>query len=154
LAFGIAGISSATAAEIVVTWSDGHGIALKCINLTTESLETLPQVSFDTRTFWNDGVHQYTGPAFASIAALGPGPVLSARVVGLDGYAHDLVTSDWAEHGAILAVRFDGQYMRIRDKGPFWVMFPADSNPAVLFTKEIQDKLVWHVEKIDFRLDR
>ena len=48
----------------------------------------------------------------------------------------------------------DGVVMQVRDKGPYWLMFPADSNPAVLYTQGIQNKLVWHVIGIEFLVDR
>lgn len=141
-------------AQLFITWLGRDGEKQKELTLSRRDLQALPQVSFRTRTFWTDGVHAFTGPSLFDIAALGPGTAVTATITGLDGYASDLIAYEWKQLGAILAVWCDGEPMAIRDKGPYWVMFPADSNPEVLFTKEIQEKLVWHVNRIEFRLDR
>lgn len=140
--------------EVLVRWLGLDGTAIKEVTLTRRDLSSLPQVSFQTRTFWTDGTHAFTGPSLETIAALGPGPAASVKVIGLDGYTSELSAKEWVQYGALLAVWFDGQYMRIRDLGPFWLMFPADSNPALLYTQDIQEKLTWHVARIEFHLDR
>jgi len=139
---------------ITVQWVGDEETILKEVTLSREELQALPQQSFRTKTFWTEGSHEFTGPSIGAIAALGPGPAVSARVDGFDDYSATLTAEEWEGHGAILAIWFDGQYMRIRDKGPYWIMFPADDNPGQFYSQEVQEKLVWHVGHIVFAVDR
>lgn len=50
----------------------------------------------------------------------------------------------------ILAYRMNGELLRIRDKGPLWVIYPQDDFPD-LKTKQTQAKWVWQVKEIQFK---
>ena len=39
--------------------------------------------------------------------------------------------ADFARHDVILALKRDGQYMSVRDKGPLFIVYPFDSDPAL-----------------------
>jgi hypothetical protein len=47
----------------------------------------------------------------------------------------------------ILAYRMNGEALRVRDKGPLWVVYPQDDFRA-LRTKEVQGKWAWQVKEI------
>lgn len=39
--------------------------------------------------------------------------------------------ADFEKLNVILAYRRDGKAMPVRDKGPLWIMYPFDDNPAI-----------------------
>ncbi|WP_371347750.1 hypothetical protein [Ancylobacter sp. IITR112] len=140
---------SARAQDLTLRWlgSDGKVALEKTLNLA--QLDALPQVTIDTGTPWTQNVQRFTGPSLGVLAALGGRPVREAKVMALNDYVAPIPAEDWKEHGAILTTRIDGQTMRIREKGPFWVMYPIDSDP-VLRQQYYQSRMVWQVKSIDF----
>ena len=50
----------------------------------------------------------------------------------------------------ILAYKMDGEFLKIQDKGPLWIIYPQDDFPA-LKTKQTQAKWVWQVKEIQFK---
>ncbi|RTM00679.1 hypothetical protein EJV44_02775 [Ancylobacter aquaticus] len=139
----------AHAQELALRWlgDDGKVIAQK--TLTLAELDTLPQSRIETSTPWTKGVNTFTGPSLGVLAALGGRPVREAKVMALNDYVAPIPAEDWKDHGAILTTRLDGASMRVRDKGPFWVMYPIDSDPA-LRQQYFQSRMVWQVKSIDF----
>ncbi|WP_018700550.1 hypothetical protein [Amorphus coralli] len=138
---------------LTLRWVASDGGVLKEEVLDVDAVEGLEQQAIDTSTPWTDGVSRFSGPAIATLAAMGPQPASKATVVALNDYVHDLESTDWTEHGAILAVRQNGERMMIRDKGPFWVMFPIDANPRVLGTARYFSRMVWQVREVEFVVD-
>lgn len=93
-------------------------------------LEALPRTEFTTGTVWTEGASTYTGvllrDLLAMLGAEGSHIVASA----LDGYQVVIPLEDLHADGPIIAYRRDGRPMPRRDRGPLWVLFPFDDNPA------------------------
>lgn len=140
----------ASAAELMLRWVDSNGTVIVERLLTAEEIEAMPQQEFTTDTPWTDVPTRFAGPALADIIALGGKATANAHVVALNDYAADIPAEDWVDYGPILAVRVDGDLMKVRDKGPFWVMYPIDNNPSVLNTELYHSRMVWQVKNIDF----
>jgi hypothetical protein len=68
-------------------------------------------------------------------------------VVALNDYKVDIPVSDFKNFPVILAYRMDGQALRVKDKGPLWIVYPADDYPE-LNNKQTQNKWVWQVKEI------
>ncbi len=49
----------------------------------------------------------------------------------------------------MLALKLNGEYMRIRDKGPIWVVYPAHLEPELAGAAH-QGKWVWQLAEITF----
>ena len=139
----------AHAQDLGLRWLGENGQVLAQKTLTLAELDTLPQSRIETGTPWTKGVNVFTGPALGVLAALGGRPVREAKVMALNDYVAPIPAEDWKDHGAILTTRLDGATMRVRDKGPFWVMYPIDSDPA-LGQQYFQSRMVWQVKSIDF----
>jgi hypothetical protein len=50
----------------------------------------------------------------------------------------------------ILAIKRNGEYMSVRDKGPLFVIYPYDSSPD-LKSQTYYARSAWQVAKIDVR---
>ena len=150
LALALLGAQAASAADLVLRWVKADGSVVSEKTLTTKEVEALPQTSFATNTPWTTKVTEFTGPELAELVKLGPGNAVSANVIALNDYTSEVPAEDWVEHGATLAVRTDGELMKIRDKGPYWLMYPIDSDPRVLNTQLYHSRMVWQVKSIEF----
>lgn len=147
---GFAAANAASAAELGLRWVKANGDVVSERTLTTEELEAMPQDVFTTNTPWTEKPAEFTGPSLKMLAELGGVPVAKANVIALNDYSAEIPAVDWTDHGAMLAVRVDGEAMRIRDKGPYWVMYPIDSDAKVLNTQLFHSRMVWQVKSIDF----
>ena len=74
----------------------------------------------------------------------------TAVAVALNDYKVDIPAEDFTNYPVILAYRMDGDLLKIRDKGPLWIVYPQDDFPD-LKTKQTQAKWVWQVKEIRFR---
>ena len=113
-------------------------------------LEAIGQATIVTRTPWIDGVSTYEGvPLQALMEAVGAsGDTVTA--IALNDYVTTIPLSDFAEHGAILALRFNGEYMSVRDKGPLFIIYPFDSDPD-LRTQTYFGRSAWQVKQLIVR---
>ena len=87
-------------------------------------LEALPQRTLATATPWTDGVVEFRGPlARAVLEAVGAAGE-RVRATAINDYSVEIPVADFGSYDVILAVRRDGRPMRVRDRGPIWVIYP------------------------------
>jgi hypothetical protein len=102
-----------------------------------------------TTTPWTEGEQRFSGPKLATLAGL-PGLTPVAVVVrALNVYAAEIPQSDWTSYGVILASRRNGKAMPIKEKGPFWIMYPISLHPR-FGEQTYQARMVWQVKELEF----
>lgn len=128
---------------LTVTGADGAPLA----TYDRAALEALGTESFETTTIWTDGVQTFEGvPLSALLADLGvtEGEV-SAQAI--NDYAVTIPVSDAVEGGPIVATLLNGAPMSIRDKGPLWIVYPYDADPAWQ-TETIYSRSIWQLDRL------
>ena len=50
----------------------------------------------------------------------------------------------------LVALKMDGRYMRVRDKGPLWIVFPWDDYPE-LADEKTKQRSIWQLKAIHIR---
>lgn len=114
-----------------------------------EMLESLPQASVITNTPWYDEVGEFEGPlASAILEAAGVEASANLRVIALNDYSAVVPASDFAEFNVILAMKLNGVTLRVRDKGPLFIIYPFDSNPD-LNSEVYYNRSVWQIKSIE-----
>ncbi|TVQ72746.1 MAG: oxidoreductase [Oceanospirillales bacterium] len=112
-------------------------------------LEALPQGKIITETPWYDEVSEFEGPlASAILEAVGADFSDNLRVIALNDYSAVVPASDFIDHGVILAMKINGEVLRVRDKGPLFLIYPFDSDPA-LKTEVYYNRSVWQIKAIE-----
>jgi hypothetical protein len=127
----------------------GSTVGERPIEFTLEHLDTLPQSELETITPWTDGRVRFSGVlARDLLAALA---VEGERILAgaLNGYRAEIPISDLSEHDVLLATRMNGAEMRIRDKGPIWVIYPASGGR--LQSPRQRSKMVWQLRTLEVR---
>lgn len=115
--------------------------------LSLAEIEALPRHRFRTATPWHDGAPEFEGVLMRDLLTAVEAKGQKIRVVALNRYATDIPTSDFSEFDAILAFKRDGAYMPVRDKGPFFIVYPYDANPA-LKSDKYYIRSAWQVASI------
>jgi hypothetical protein len=141
----------AAAQDLTLIWKRASGEVAKREVLTGAQVEAMKLTEVVTATPWTNGKNTFRGPALEELAGRGGAPVRDARVLALNDYSQTIPAEDWAKHAVILASRMDGKTMPIRDKGPYWVIYPLDSD-GELRSQRIHARMVWQVKTVEFTL--
>jgi len=113
-------------------------------------LEALGMSGFETTTPWYPGPVRFDGVRMDRLLeALGAS---GDRVLAyaLNDYATELPVSDFATYGVLLALKRDGEYMPVRDKGPLFIVYPFDSKPE-LRHQRFYSRSAWQLARLDVR---
>lgn len=96
-------------------------------SLDRAMIESLGWTTITTVTSFTDGPQEFSGiPLSALIDATGAtGTVIEATA--LNDYRIELPFDHVADHDVFLALDHNGEPMRIRDRGPVWIIYPQDS---------------------------
>jgi hypothetical protein len=110
-------------------------------------LEKIGMVTIETTTPWYKGSMKFEGvpldKLMAEVGAKGQHVVAYA----LNDYTTEIPMEDFSKHHAILALKRNGEYMPVRDKGPLFVVYPYDSDPA-LKSQIYYSRSAWQVARL------
>jgi hypothetical protein len=111
-------------------------------------LEALGTVQLVTRTAWTgEALQRFSGVPLARVLEAVQAEGDSLRAVALNDYAVTLPMEDATRHGAVLATRHDGVPMRVRDRGPIWLLYPWTERPE-LDTPVFRERAIWQLALI------
>ena len=108
--------------------------------------EAMPQTTLVTTTPWTQGEVTFEGVLARELMAAVGASGATVSAIALDDYAADLPITDFADNDVLLALRMNGEVMRVRDKGPIWIIYPAASAGSV--EGSIGDKMVWQLKQL------
>ena len=110
-------------------------------------LEALGLSELTVATAWTEGRPTFSGVLGSRILdAVGArGDELVARAI--NDYQIRIPVSDLRRYPILFALKQDGRYMRVRDKGPIWVIYPRETYPE-LDTEETKQKWIWQLSSI------
>lgn len=109
-------------------------------------LEALEWVEIETYTSFTEGPQVFAGPTLSSLlTAVGAsGQVIHASAV--NDYTVTIPVSDAEAHDVILAMNMNGSPMRVRDKGPIWVVYPLSEEDAE--RRLFDDQMIWQLTRM------
>lgn len=115
--------------------------------LTQQEVLALGEKPLTTTTPWTEGEHIFEGASLASVLALAGIEEGKVVATALDGYTFEVPLAAAFDAGAYVAVSQDGELMQVREKGPFWIIFPWSERPE-LVNREIRNWAVWHLARL------
>lgn len=137
-----------TGAIAVTNARDDRGRPLAALDLAL--LERFGGTSLETETPWTQNRVVFEGIAGAQLIELLGVEAQTAVAVALNDYRVDIPVSDFREADLLIAYRRDGEVMRVRDKGPLWIVFPF-SEDRKYSSNEYLARSVWQLHRLDFR---
>lgn len=111
-------------------------------------LEALGRADLVTRTAWTGNApRRFAGIPLARLLdhVGAQGQVL--RAVALNDYAITAPVAELRQHGAFLATREEDEPLRIRDRGPVWMIFPWSQRPE-LDVALVRERSIWQLRAI------
>lgn len=135
--------------EVVLTVSgaiehmNGDGVAV----FDRDMLKALDWRELETHTSFTQGPQNFAGPTLASLlTAVGAeGEVMHATAI--NDYFVEIPIDHAEAHDVLLALDMNGQTMRIRDKGPVWVVYPLSEEAAQ--QKPFDTEMIWQLNRIE-----
>ena len=117
------------------------------VRLDRVMIEALPHREIKTENPWDTGITSYEGVLLRDLMKYVKAKGTTASFVALNDYSSEIPLADIDKIDVILAYRRGGEYLSVRDKGPFFVVFPFTDVPA-LKTEARYGQSVWQVNHI------
>ena len=113
-------------------------------------LEALPQTVIRTETPWTEGVVEFEGPLLRTVLAHVDARGETLEAVALNDYSVDIPVQDTVDYPVILALKMNGNTLRVRNKGPLWVIYPWDDYRA-LRSESYYARAIWQLRRLIVR---
>lgn len=132
---------------LTVTYTDAAGKEV-VTEYSAEDLLALDPVEIKTKNDYVDQMTTFKGPLMRSLledADLKPED--SIEVTALNDYKTTIPAREVLDYDVIVAVLMNGEEMSVRDKGPFWVIYPMSDHPE-LQEPGYNDRLIWQLSRV------
>jgi hypothetical protein len=111
-------------------------------------IEAMPAVTFETSTIWTEGRQRFTGVPLQEFLSILGATNGTLKAMAINDYVVEIPAADAVKDGPILAYRMNGAEMNLRDKGPLWIVYPYDANPAYQ-SEVIYARSIWQLDQIE-----
>ncbi len=110
-------------------------------------LEALGMNSIETMTPWYSDVVKFEGIRMDALMQQVGATGNSITAIALNDFSSEIPISDFNKYGVLLALKRDGNYMPIRDKGPLFIVYPYDSSPE-LQAQKFYSRSAWQLSQM------
>lgn len=110
-------------------------------------LQAMPAITVVTATPWTEGNVTFVGVGLKDLMTAVGAHGATIHAVALNDYAVDVPLGDAEIPDVIIAYKMNGELMKIRDKGPLWLVYPLSDRPE-LQTQETHGKMIWQIAKL------
>lgn len=113
-------------------------------------LDQLPGRQATMRTPWTEGDTSFSGPLVRAILEASGAKGSKLLVRALNDYFAEVPMEDVDKLDTILATHQNGKLMSVRDKGPLFLIYPFDKDPA-LYNEKYFSRSVWQIKEIEVK---
>jgi hypothetical protein len=110
-------------------------------------LESIGMETIETATPWYDGRTKFEGVPLDKLMEMVGAEGSTVTAVALNDYVTTIPLEDFKKYHVLLALKRDGAYMPVRDKGPLFIVYPYDSDPQ-LATQTFYGRSAWQLAKL------
>ena len=110
-------------------------------------LEALDQTVIETTTPWYNGSVKFEGVPMTRLMEAVGADGTTLVVSALNDYTSEIPIEDFAKYHPILAIKRNGDYMPVRDKGPLFIIYPYDSSPE-LNKQKFYSRSPWQIARM------
>lgn len=138
-------MSAAQAIDLVIDIDEAQQI-----RFTAEQLLTIAPAELKTATPWDgdEPPATYQGVYLADLFNLLEHTPEQIRAIALNHYAMDIPFQRAIDANAFIAVHENGRPMPIRDRGPYWLIFPFFADDQTLPIKDLTPWAVWQLNTL------
>jgi hypothetical protein len=118
--------------------------------LDKRAVEAMEMSTVKTETPWTEGLVTFEGIPLKTLLDLAGANGQTIHAIALNDYAVDVPVEDAANPQVIVAYRMNGETMRVRDKGPLWLIYPLTDEPS-LQIEATHNKMIWQIKALEIR---
>ena len=111
-----------------------------------DMLRDLGWTTIEGYTRWTDGATEFAGVELATVLEAVGARGTNIVATALNDYSVEIPSVDAEEHNVLLALEVNGETMKIRDKGPIWVIYPQTE--AQSEEPQFDEKMIWQLKSI------
>lgn len=119
----------------------------KTAEFDREMLMALGLQLVETTNPWYDGKTRFEGVHLDQLMKLVGAKGTTIRIVALNDYVTTIPLDDFKKFKVILAMKRDGNFITVREKGPLFIIYPYDSDPQ-LKSQTYYTRSAWQVSEI------
>ena len=114
------------------------------------TLESICVVQFTTETAWSEDPITFDGVLLSAVLDVigASAGATTLKVTALNDYAIEVPIADARAWPTILALKADGEYMSVRDKGPLWLVYPRHMN-SQFGNDKYNARWIWQIATIE-----
>jgi hypothetical protein len=94
-------------------------------------LEAMGTTRIVTHTPWTEGEVDFEGVRLDQLLTALGAEGTQLRAVAANDYAVEIPIEELRRYPAILAMSMNGERLRLRDKGPLWIIYPWAEHPEI-----------------------
>ena len=121
-----------------------------CADFDIANLELLGLSRLTTWTPWTEGEIEFEGVLARRLMEAVGAEGTQVHATALNGYEHTIPLGDFENYDVLLAFRMNGAVMRVRDKGPIWIVYPWSDHPE-LDDFTTREKSIWQLAALHVR---
>lgn len=114
--------------------------------LDLKMLQELGAIELSTSTPWTSGVQHFLGTPLQMIVQ-DIDPQASLTLTAINDYVVTMDASQISDDYPIVAFERNGAPMSVRDKGPFWLVYPFDLSTEFQ-TESVYARSIWQLVEI------
>lgn len=115
------------------------------------ALQQLAQRNIVAATPWYKSANEFSGPLLRDVLQAGGVPADAEgnlRCTALNDYRVEIPLGDARRYDVVVAHRFNGKPMSVREKGPLFVIYPFNEQPQ-LRTTTYYNRCIWQLKAIE-----
>jgi hypothetical protein len=110
-------------------------------------IESLGWHGFTTSTPWYDGPVRFDGVKMSTLMQTLRATGDTVVATALNDYETRIPLSDFTTFDVILALKRNGEYMAVRDKGPLFIVYPFDTDTN-LQSQKYYGRCAWQLARL------
>tara|TARA_Y100001956_G_scaffold82110_1_gene101783 strand:- start:3743 stop:4219 length:477 start_codon:yes stop_codon:yes gene_type:complete len=134
----------AVGSQLVIRMQDQAPITLTHQQIVSQ----LEAKTFETQLPWIDGSKAFTGFTASSLLDhFKISDAFSLSFIALNDYAASTRIEDILQYNPIIAYEMEGEKMKVRNKGPYWLIFNLTKYPEI-DNATYHSQMVWQIDEI------
>ncbi len=120
------------------------------VQLDYDMLTALEQVELEIDTPWTKPGTRFGGILTRELMEFVGASGEEIHAVAMDGYSITIPFDDLVNFDTVLALSMNGERMRLRTKGPSWVIYHPDDKPEAPDTV-LNSRMIWQLKTLEVR---
>ncbi len=132
---------------LMVSGNIGHTTNGQSALFDRTQLENIGMRNLRTTTPWTDGEINFEGVLLSDLLDVVASRGEQLHAAALNDYSVTIPVGDAKDCNVLIALKADGEYLSLRNRGPLWVIYPW-VDKSELDKSTLRERSIWHLHSI------